>query len=191
MPTTTVRAHPRRGTRGVRRHPRRYLTDMQIEHGAGQGVGRGGFDSELLARGLAEGYAARGPWEVEREGSRVTLMHYAFPIASARIGRDGRWRVDSLQGRPGFGPSRTDRDAMWGFTNSLLGYGHGMEIPKTGQNSDTRLRGARGMGSRVSPYAEVDAARTAYREMAGMSDMGAAYRLGRRFPARRGMRTGA
>jgi hypothetical protein len=159
MPTTTRREHMRKG-RPVRRHRMRYLTEAQVAAGRGRGVGRAAFSKELLARGLADGYAAAGPWEVERKGNTVTLLHYSFPIATARY-KDETWKVTKVQGRPGYGMSASDRGAAYSFAAGLMGYeaAQALEIPKTGVNPDPRLRTAKyggGMGSRVSPYAMVD-----------------------------------
>lgn len=182
MPTTTVRAHARAGSRGVRSHPRRYLTEMDIERGRGGGVGRAALSSELIAQGLAEGYAAAGPWEVERVGNTATLMHYAFPIAKARFSPAGGWEVRDVQGRPGYGMSATDRAGVRLFSGALASHWQ-IEVPPVGKNPDVRLQGVRGMGSRVSPYAVV--VPNPYRESLGLSP---GYRLGPSFPARRGRR---
>ena len=164
MPTTTRREHMRKG-RPVRRHRMRYLTEAQVAAGRGRGVGRVAFSKELLARGLADGYAAAGPWEVERKGNTVTLLHYSFPIATARY-KDETWKVTKVQGRPGYGMSASDRGAAYSFAADLMGYeaAQALEIPKTGVNPDPRLRSAKyggtyrggGVVSRVSPYAMVD-----------------------------------
>ena len=129
MPTTTRRKHMRKG-RPVRRHPMRYLTEAQVAAGRGRGVGRVAFSKELLARGLADGYAAAGHWEVERKGNTVTLFHYSFPIATARY-KDETWKVTKVQDHPPYGMSASDRGAAYSFAADL-------------------------MGSRVSPYAMVD-----------------------------------
>jgi hypothetical protein len=169
MPTTTRREHMREG-RPVRKHPMRYLTEAQVQAGRGRGVGRVAFSKELLARGLADGYAAAGTWEVERKGNTVTLLHYAFPIATARY-KDEVWKVTKVQGRPGFGMSASDKSAAYAFSADLMGYeaARAVNIPKTGVNPDPRLRSAKyggtyrsgGMGSSVSPYAMVDENRLA------------------------------
>jgi hypothetical protein len=146
------------------------------------------MNTETLQRGLAEGYAAIGPWEVERNGVHMKLLHYQFPILYAKFEPSTGWRVTKVEGRPGFGMSRSDRDAAWFVSGQLMGYDAAREvkIPKQGKNADSRLAGVRGMGSRVSPYAVVDEERTRFRNAIGMSE--AAQTMGTRYPPRRGRR---
>ncbi len=199
---TIVSAHPRAGTRGVRQHPRRYLTREQIRAGRGTGLGSGIASEELIQQALAEGYAADGSWEAQVTTSRsgfvtLTLRHYAFPIAVAeRNGAiNGPWVLVSAKGRPGYGFSRTDLDGI-----RILEYAlhpeHAPGLPpfKVGVNRDKRLRGVRGMGGRISPYAAVDEERQAMREaiMPAGTDSGdysrshAIHGPGKRFVSRRG-----
>jgi len=148
---------------------RRYLTREQM---AARGTRRltGRLTDANVARGVSERYAAKGPWEVTRRGAKVTLYHYAFPVAppTARITRVG--------GRPRFGLSSTDIEGIREFASAL-----GTTPPemKRGRSPDRRLT------RRVSPYAIVDATRQAYREALGID--GYTVTMGPRNPARRGM----
>jgi len=188
MPTTIRRRHTREG-RPVRRHAMRYLTTAQVAAGRGTGVGRAGFSKELLQKGLAEGYAAAGPWEVERKGNTVTLLHYAFPIATAKFREDVGWTVTKTQGRPGYGMSASDKEAAWFLSTSLMGWERAraeVELPKIGKNPDPRLQHPTRFGSRVSPYAFVDETRAGYLAQVGVQLERLPFGPGTPFPARRG-----
>jgi len=173
----------------VRRHAMRYLTTAQVAAGRGTGVGRAGFSKELLQKGLAEGYAAAGPWEVERKGNTVTLLHYAFPIATAKFREDVGWTVTKTQGRPGYGMSASDKEAAWFLSTSLMGWERAraeVELPKIGKNPDPRLQHPTRFGSRVSPYAFVDETRAGYLAQVGVQLERLPFGPGTPFPARRG-----
>lgn len=193
MAETTVRQHTRTSERGhtgvVRRH-RRFLTTGQIEAGRGRNLGRGSWGPTFVAEALRDGYGAVGPWEIERTGGVVTLMHYAFPIAKARWTDSAGWQITKMQGRPGYGLSASDQSGIGGLIRALRGqgsYAEGIVIPKRGVNPDPRLRPGRGpFGSKVSPYAGIDVERTQFRESMGIK--GASYGPGPKFPMRRGMK---
>lgn len=195
---THVRSTPHGGITGVRRH-RRYLTTAQIDAGRGRGVGRAALSQELIRLGAAEGYAAAGPWEVERRGNDLTLLHYAFPIAKARYNESVGWEIGRLQGRPGYGMSASDRNGADLFIGTLRGYNEASRedrarVPRIGLNPDPRLRTKKyggtypsaQFGSRVSPYAKVDEKRTAWMRQVGIDR--AAYSGAVSFPTRRGRR---
>lgn len=186
-----VSEHLRRSSRGrmggVRRHTRRYLTTEQIAEGRGRNLGRGSWGPAFVADALRDGYAATGPWEIERVGGTITLMHYAFPIARAKWDESVGWQITKTQGRPGYGLSMSDKNGINGLVSALRGHSYwseGIELPKIGKNPDPRLRKPGPFGSRVSPYAAIDTERTRYREALGIA--GASYGPGPKFPARRG-----
>ncbi len=192
MSETTVHEHLRRSTAGrvggVRRHQRRYLTTEQIAAGRGRGVGRASLSQELIHQGIDDGYAAAGPWEVERRGDRLVLLHYAFPIARAlKIG--STWVVSDMQGRPGYGMSASDIEGVRLLAGTLNGSGpNGWQIktPPVGLNPNPRLRTKKHGGTimklgRVSPYAVVK--ENPFRESFGL---GPGFGPGPAFPPRRG-----
>jgi hypothetical protein len=199
-PAYPVRAHPRIGTRGVRKHVRRYLTTADIAAGRGSGVGAGVASRSLIEKALADGYAANGSWEVEVTRTRsgflsLTLRHYAFPIAVAERNETigGPWVLVEAKGRPGYGFSRTDLDGVRLIENVLNAQrAPGLPPMKVGVNRDKRLAGVRGLGSRVSPYAKVDEERTAFRQMVWPNDAymqsHVSYGPGPKFKPRRGRR---
>jgi len=163
---------------------RRYLTREQM---AARGTRRltGRLTDATVARGVSERYAAKGPWEVTRRGAKVTLYHYAFPVARAELAPMLTWvgnpasptaRITRVGGRPRFGLSSTDIEGIREFASAL-----GTTPPemKRGRSPDRRLT------RRVSPYAIVDETRQAYREALGID--GYTVTMGSRNPARRGM----
>ncbi len=103
---------------------RRYLTREQVAAGRGHGVGRAALDGPTVQRALVEGYAARGPWEVERTSRVVELRHYGHTVAYVRRDRDGPWERVSVRPRPGFGLSRSDAKGV-----RTLTYTMGIESP--------------------------------------------------------------
>lgn len=186
MPTTSVR-----GSRRARPHLRRYLTVAQVNAGRGGGVGRGALDETTVLEGVERGYAARGPWEVERRGGSATLLHYSFPVAKAIESGNGSWILTKAQGRPGYGLSTTDIRGISEFGRVLKATD--MPEMKVGLNPDSRLRplkfgGERPshMGSRVSPYARVQEEGMGYTDSRGHIIY--PYGPGERFKARRGRR---
>jgi len=189
-----MRTKPKRGgISGVRKHRRRFLTTEDVAAGKGSGISSHALTSEAIATGLREGYAAIGPWEVERIGNVMTLLHYQFPIMRARFSDETGWMISKMQGRPGYGLSKSDRDAIQ-LTGRML-EGSWPTVPPIGLNPDPRLRTKKYGGSyvggrmrgRVSPYASVDESRTASLSAAGLA--WTSYSMGRRFPPRRGMKT--
>ena len=182
---TQVETHLRRSKRGRVGRVRRYIREGSARLAPEAPRLTGGLTEEMIRLGLAEGYAARGPWEVERRGRTATLMHYGFPIARAQWNGIA-WNLGRTQGRPGYGPSVSDNAGIRTFNHTLTGNSHYMELPKLGKNPDRRLQARGPFGSRVSPYAVVDEDRTAFREAMGIK--GASYSSAAPFPKRRGYR---
>ena len=155
MPTD-VRAHIRKG-RLVRRYLRagdpRLMNPKRLT---------GGYGKDLVERARAEGYAARGPWEVFFNDDRIELFHYAFPIVTVNRETGNT----TAQGRPGYGMSASDVDAAKTFLLDLGYEPYQMPQMERGRVADPRLlpyvRGGTKKGAGlISPYATVDEARLA------------------------------
>ena len=125
-----IRAHFRKkrngGVGGVRKHQRMVPMTEVPEHPDYTSMmdyrrKSGGFSSEMLDKARKVGYAANGPWEVEKlPNGDLVLFHYAHPLARYHAG------TMSAVPREGYGFSVTDMGAVREMFYHLIGKPKGL-----------------------------------------------------------------